>query len=68
VSRRNLILVATLMLSGCSPIFLTPTAEMRVQCQRGSKPGCVSYEATVNECLRVLSPWAASWTQQNCEG
>ena len=66
--RRNLILVGALMLSGCSPIFATHTAELRVQCQSDNQPACVSYEAAVKDCLNRLSPWAASWTKQNCEG
>lgn len=56
------------MLSSCSPILLTPTTEMRVQCQSGDQPACVSYDARVNECLRILSPWASSWTEENCRG
>ncbi len=56
------------MLSGCSPIFATHTAELRVQCQSDNQPACVSYEAAVKDCLNRLSPWAASWTKQNCEG
>ncbi len=67
MSHRSL-LVGALMLGGCSPILLTPTAEMRVQCQSGDQSACVSYVAAVNECLRILSPWASSWTKENCYG
>ncbi len=66
--RRNLILVGAVMLSGCTPVLASHNAELRVQCQSGSQAACVSYEAAVRDCVSHLSPWAASWTKENCEG
>ena len=56
------------MLSGCTPVFATHTAQLRVQCQSGDQPACVSYETAVKACQSQMSPWAASWTKQNCAG
>jgi hypothetical protein len=66
--RRSLIIVGAVMLSGCTPVFATHNAALRVQCQSGDQPACVSYEAAVKACQSQLSPWAASWTKQNCAG
>ena len=65
---RLTLILAALILTGCSGRAREHNAALKVQCDSGSASACASYQAAVASCEANLSPLAGEWSKHNCEG